>query len=75
MSDQKKPTDTSPDESQAKELDEDQLEQVAGGAAAPTESITFVYSKIGIKYTPADPDGGGEISFKVIGEDSLARKK
>ena len=66
MSDQKKPTDTSPEEGRANELDEDQLEDVAGGlgsadgagAGLPTESITFNYSKVEYKYIPGN--GGNE---------------
>ena len=62
MSDEK--TDASPDESQAKELDEDQLENVAGGAGGdslPLEDISFNYSKIEFKRTPnpSTIDGSG----------------
>jgi len=59
MSDEK--TDASADESQAKELDEDQLENVAGGAGGdslPLEDISFNYSKIEFKGTPTDPSTG-----------------
>ncbi len=74
MSDQKKPADTSPDESQSKELDEDQLDNVAGGASdpLPTESISFNYAKIEIKYLPAT--GGGDDSAQVPGGYPLKKK-
>jgi hypothetical protein len=74
MSDQKKPTDTAPAKGQATDLDEDQLENVAGGAALPTESISFNYSKIDIKSLPGDPDGGGEIAGQIPGRYPLRKK-
>jgi hypothetical protein len=72
MSDEKKPTD-----GEAKEMDEEQLEQVAGGAASPTESITFVFGKIESKWMPGVKVIGEDGIIKVIGEDGLApaRKK
>jgi hypothetical protein len=45
------------------ELSSDDLDSVAGGAGSsiPTESISFSFSKVGIKYLPGDPDEGGEV--------------
>jgi len=53
MSDQKKPTDTAPDESNDSELDDDQLDKVAGGVAVgelPTESVSINYGQIHFEY-------------------------
>jgi hypothetical protein len=74
MSDTKKPTDTSTEGAKkegAKELDADQLENVAGGllpAVKPALSdLQHKWAPDGIKI---------EIeSYKIIGEDGLARKK